>query len=367
MDTFQTLLREAEDIGFIAKPKPAINISPEHETGLKLCEELRQLPFCCDDETLHIRNPDYQSTARCCHSHIIGLPTHSATGEVMFLTPYQLDFANKVIHGRDNFGNAIEKLRGSLKMHIKKGRQMGFTEIVLRLILFFCFSRYAGSNIGIIAATNGSLARKDLRRFARLAKPIAPVVQHWVKGTSEGVCLRLVNETVVWAFSASEEAMTGDTKYKCILMDEAAKWRLQEDKPVFNSIMPIVKTNGADLYLVSTPKQPIKSFYKIDMDQEKSGFVFFVYDIYETVGNLNTKEEVDQMINASTSAEDPNQEYLCKYVAGTDSIFGTVTSDDMKGKTEWIVEDTMVSDEDDNFIEDRSDDDSIHDNKEWIE
>lgn len=363
MDTFQTLLREAEDVGWIPKPQPVINISPEHEAGLQLCEELKTLPFCCDDETLHIKNPDYQSTARCCHSHIIGLPTHSATGEVMFLTPYQLDFANKVIHGRDNFGNAIEKLRGSLKMHIKKGRQMGFTEIVLRLILFFCFTRYAGANIGIIAATNGSLARKDLRRFARLAKPISPVVEHWVKNTKEGVCLRLVNDTVIWAFSASEEAMTGDTKYKCILMDEAAKWRLTEDKPVFNSIMPIVKTNGADLYLVSTPKGPIKSFYKIDMEGEESGFVFFVYDIYETVGNLNTKAEVDEMVNASSSAEDPKQEYLCEYVAGSDSIFGTVTAQDMQGKKEWIMEES----EDDGYNEDRSEDDSIHDKGEWIE
>jgi len=317
-----------------AKQQQVVKEQDQQEVdGLKYCEYLATLPFCCDDETLHIRNPDYKETATCCHTHIIGLPTHPMTGEEMFLTTYQLDLAYKVIHGREKFGDKIAQLRHALKMHIKKGRQMGFTEIVLRLILFFCFSRYAGYNVGIIAATTGTLARKDLRRLARLLKSIPVVVSQWIKTTKEGLCLKLVNETVIWAFSASEEALTGDTKYKCIFMDEAAKWKLTNDDPVFNSIMPIVRSNGADLFLVSTTKGPIKMFYKIDMDHNDSDFTFFVYDILETIGNLYTKEEVDEML--SSSAEDPDQEYMCKYKAGRDSIFGTVKNEDKQGKTEW--------------------------------
>lgn len=321
--------------------------------GLKYCKYLSTLPFCCDDKTLHIRNPDYKETAVCCHTHIIGLPTHPMTGEEMFLTPYQLDLAYKVIHGREKYGGKIAQLRKSLKMHIKKGRQMGFTEIVLRLILFFCFSRYAGYNVGIIAATTGTLARKDLRRLARLLKSIPVVVSQWIKNTKEGLCLKLINDTAIWAYSASEEAMTGDTKYKCIFMDEAAKWKLVNDDAVFNSIMPIVRSNGADLFLVSTTKGPIKMFYKIDNNQEPD-FVFFVYDIWETKGNLYTKEEIDEMLASET--EDPDQEYLCKYKAGRDSIFGTVKDEDKQGKTEWLIDES----EDDNYKEDRSDDDDIH-------
>ncbi len=320
-------------------------------TGLKLCEELKNLPFCCTDETLHIRNPDYRYTARCCHTHIIGLPRHPATNEEMFLTPFQLDLANKVIHGRESYGDKIAQMRKALKMHIKKGRQMGFTEIVLRLILYFCFSRYAGANVAIIAATNGSLAKKDLRRLARLLKSIPSVVEQWIKSST----IRLVNGTVIEAFSATEEALTGDTKYKCIFMDEAAKWRLINDDPVFNSIMPIVRTNGADLFLVSTTKGPIKMFYKIDMDHNEKDFVFFVYDIWETKGNLYTKEEIEEMLAAT--AEDPDQEYLCKYKAGRDSIFGTVQTEDKQGMTEWLVEEDT---EDDSYTEDRSDDEEIH-------
>jgi len=267
----------------------------------------------------------------------------------MPLTPYQVDFATKVINGRLKFGDATAQMRKALKMHIKKGRQMGFTEIVLRLILHLTFSRYAGANIGIMAATNGSLAKKDLRRLALLFKSIPIVVEQWIKSNT----LRIVNGTVVEAFAASEEAMTGDTKYKAILVDESAKWRLVDDTPVFNSILPIVRTNGCDLYLVSTTKGPVKMFYKIDMDHDESDWVFFVYDIWKAEGNLYTKAEIDEMI--ASSAEDPSQEYLCEYSIGKDSIFGNVSAEDQQGMSEWLSDD----DGDDNYDEIK-DKDGIH-------
>ena len=315
---------------------------------LELCNFLGTLPFWCGDDTLHLTTSNYKHTARCCTTHIIGLPRHPATNQEMPLTPYQLDLAEKVINGRNNFGDALAQMRRALKMHIKKGRQMGFTEIVLRLILHLTFSRYAGANIGIIAATNGSLAKKDLRRLAVLFKSIPNVVEQWIKSNT----LRIINGTVIEAFAASEEAMTGDTKYKCILVDESAKWRLVDDAPVFNSILPIVRTNGCDLYLVSTTKGPVKMFYKIDMDHDESDWVFFVYDIWEAEGNLYTKAEIEDMLASST--EDPDQEYLCLYKAGRDSIFGTVSTEDQQGMAEWLDED-----EEDTYDENK-DEDGIH-------
>lgn len=282
----------------------------------------------------------------------------------MALTPFQVDCAIKIIEGRKKFGDAIAQMRRPLMMHIKKGRQMGFTEIILRVIQYLCFLRYKGANVGIIAATNGTLARKDLRRFARLFKAIPSVIKTWIRrgkmASGESFIkhntLEIVNDTVIEAFSASEESMTGDTKYKCIFMDESAKWKLVDDSPVFNSILPIVRTNGTDFFLVSTPKGPIKMFYKIDMEH-KDEFVFLVYDITHTIGNLYTKEEVDEML--ASSAEDPDQEYMTQYKAGQDSIFGAVSSEDMDGMEEWDI-DGNNDDEDDGYEEDRSDDDEIH-------
>jgi len=47
------------------------------------------------------------------------------------------------------------------------------------------------------------------------------------------------------------------------------------------------------------------------------------------------------------STGDPNQEYMCKFTIGEDSILGEVTPQDKHGKEEWIIED----EEDDNYTE----------------
>ena len=321
------------------------------QAGLDLCERLSHLTFWCGDNTLHVKNPDYTHTAQCCITHIVGLPRHPATNEEMPLTPYQIELVGEIlknkydiIHNKKIAENLLkELLHKYFFYHLNKGRQMGFTEIMLRLIQFLCFSLYAGSNIGIMAATNGNLARKDLRRFARLFLNIKPVVSQWIKS---GV-MKLVNGTVIEAFAASEEAITGDTKYKCILMDEAAKWRTVDDTPVFNSVEPIIRASGGDLFLVSTPKGPIKMFFKIT--KTKNEYIRLQYDIWHASGNLYTKQQIEQMLASATG--DPNQEYLCIFSIGENSIFGIVVKEDMQGKTEWLDED-----EDDNFVE--SDDDS---------
>ena len=279
--------------------------------------------------------------ATCCTTHIIGLPRHPATNEEMPLTPYQIDFAQKVIDGRKDFGDTMrQQMRKPLLIHLNKGRQMGFTEIVLRIILHLSFSRYAGSNIGIIAATNGNLAKKDLRRLAILYKAIPGTVQQWIKSNT----IRLVNNTVIEAFPASEEAMTGDTKYKCIFMDESGKWKLVDDTPVFNSILPIVRSNGADLLLISTPKGPVKMFYHI---HEKPGdFIRYKYDINETKGNLYTEKEIQTMLSAKDI--DTEQEYLCKFTTAQGSIFGTVTEAEKTGLSDLLLEEEE-EEENDNY------------------
>ena len=325
-------------------------------------QKLKSIPFWCDDREIHITCPDTYQQKFCCLTHVVGLPLHPATNEPMPLTPYQVDFFNRVAaHKAPKIGQSIiDALRDSHKYHVNKGRQMGFTEIVLRVIQYYCFHDYAGFKIGIIAATNGSLAKKDLRRLVRLFANIKTGVKEW-----RGSVLVLWNGTVIEAFAASEEAMTGDTKYKCIFMDEAAKWRVIDDMPIFNSIIPIVNTNGADLFLVSTPKGPIKMFY--DIHKEPKDYVKLQYDIWETKGNLYTEKQIWNMIN--NAKEDPNQEYLCKFVFGKNAVLGEVSDESrVIGEFEWdfvppvditntdktktvIIPGSTDADEDDGYIE----------------
>ena len=266
----------------------------------------------------------------CCFTHRIGLPFHKGQGKILPLTPYQVEFAMLIIANHDGLK--------AHKYHINKGRQMGFTEIALRLIQYMCLHKYANSNVGIIAATNGNLAKKDLRRFQALFKHVPVLIEEGLKNNQ----MVLVTGTVVEAFPASEEAMTGDTFYSCIFLDEAAKWKNTDDTPIFNSIVPIVIANRADLLLVSTPKGPIKSFYKIH--KNPGDYIKLRYDIWEAKGNLYSEEEINIML--AQSSLDVNQEYLTKFTFGTDAVIGEVTDEDRDEEVlEWNVE------EDDNYVE----------------
>lgn len=286
---------------------------------------LGALPEWCGDRHLHKRKANYYEVG-CCINHVIGLPRHPATGAEMPLTPFQEDFIEKVAAAK-----AGKKERAKPhKFHINKGRQMGFTEIVLRKLLYGTLTTYAGRKVGIIAGTNGDLARKDLKRMARLYRRIPWMLDKTVQGRR----LQLTNGTVIEAFPASEEAMTGDTDYAAIFLDEAAKWRLIDDEPVFNSIMPIVNTNGSDLFLVSTPKGPAKMFYTIHKDP--GDFVKFKYDIWHAKGNMYSKKQIDHML--ATAKENPEQEYLGKFVVGADSALLAVTDDMRDAGREWLAD-----------------------------
>ena len=347
---------------FLKRKHPDLFSETATAGGLQLCEKMATLPFWCGNDTLHIDNPDYQDEF-CCTNHVLGLPRHPATNEEMPLTPYQIEFANEIIRdttppsGRNTKSHKkkiIQFLKKSHFYHINKGRQMGFTEIVLRLIAHFSFTRYAGNNVGIIAGTNGHLAAKNLRRLARLYKNIPIVVSQWITNKT----FKMVNGTVFEAFSSNEESMTGDHRYKCIFMDESGKWRNVDDTPVFNSVEPIVRAAGGDLFLVSTPKGPQKMFYKIHK-AVKSEYKKLKYDIMRTLGNLYDQEQIDTMLNSATS--DKNQEYLCKFTTSEDAIFGIISDEDRgSGWTEWGQEETDDAEQDDGFEEDDSDWDDIH-------
>jgi len=337
MESFQSLLSAAKKAG-ITK---GTTTTPQELTPQQICQKMANIPFWCGDYTKHLTNDSYYNDF-CCTMHVSGLPVHPATKKEMPPTPYQLEFIEAVFQAVTKPESMTQDDWDRLEhmFHILKGRQMGFTEIVLRVIFHFCFSRYTGSKVGIIAAVNGKLANKNLRRFMQLFVHIRSVVPNGIKSS----VLSIINGTTIEAFPASEEAITGDTKYACIFMDESAKWKLVDDTPVFNSVMPIIRSNAADLFLVSTFKGPLKMFYKI-WTEKSADFVFLEYTIQRAVGNLYTREQVDKMISSST--EDPQQEYMCKASAGRDSIFGTITIDDQQGMDEWDIKEDDTPEKED--------------------
>ncbi len=279
-------------------------------------EHIAGLPFWCNNQDVNV---DGQA---CCLTHRVGLPQIRDTK--MPLADFQLEFCSSI------FDLARKKSSDlPLLIHLLKGRQMGFTEIVIRLIQYFSFNRYAGKKIGIMTGTNGDLAKKDLRRLYDLYKPIKETLM----GPLSKNMIHLKNGTSVEAFASDEEAMTGDTKYACIFLDEAAKWDMKDDTAIFNSIMPIVRTNASDLFLVSTPKGPEKMFWKIWKYDKQ--FHKFKYPITRALGSIHTNETLQEILD--NSVEDIQQEYFCEFAGAKDRVFHFDENDIVKRKAISLV------------------------------
>ena len=232
----------------------------------------------------------------------IGLPKHPATLKEQPLTAVQRGFFKEYVHPTRQ-----------CKIHLNKARQCGWTEMILRILAYHCFHKYAGGKIVIIPGTRERTTKEIFGRFKELIKNTGKIEE-------EGyLYIRLSNGTEIYGEKANPEAITGWTKIKAILMDEAAKWNLVDDTPVINAILPIVRTNKSDLFMISTPKGPRGFFYNIDMNPQ-SDFLKVKYDIHAAGAELYSDEERQKMIESSE--EDPAQEYLNQYTTGRNSIFG---------------------------------------------
>lgn len=248
-------------------------------------------------------------------NELIGMPRHPFTLQPMKLMPLQTDFY------KDYFNR-----KRQVKLHLNKSRQSGWTELILRILAFEAFHKYAGKKIIIIPGTREKTTKEIYGRFRELFKNIENEID--IDGS---LYLRLRNGTEIFGMPANVEGVSGWTKIGAFFMDEAAKWNLIDDIPVINSILPIVRTNRSDLFMISTPKGPRGFFYHIEMDE--NDFTKVKKDIRSVQGWLYSKAEIEEMINSSV--EDPNQEYLNQYTVGRDSIWAGSFN---KGNLEQIEE-----------------------------
>ena len=98
-------------------------------------------------------------------NELIGNPIHPATQEQMPLTPYQLDFFTCI------------NTSSLHKYHLNKARQMGFTELVIRILLFYALTKYSAGKIVIMAGTRLDTTKDIFQRLSTLIKNLAPYVQ----------------------------------------------------------------------------------------------------------------------------------------------------------------------------------------------
>ena len=240
---------------------------------------------------------------------LIGLPKHPQTFKPGKITKIQ----NKVYEEHIN-------IKEQVKLHLNKARQDGWTELILRALALGSFHKYANGKIIIIPGTREKTTKDIFNRYLGLYKNIPEYI---AEIGSLYMKLKPPYNTEIFGMPANPEAITGWTKIKAIFMDEAAKWNLVDDLPVINAILPIVRTNKSDLFMISTPKGPRGFFYQIEIDD--NDFTKLVIDLHEGGKELYTEEERMEMIESTQ--EDPEQEYMNKYTTGRDSIWGEVTEE----------------------------------------
>ena len=242
-----------------------------------------------------------QPKENCCFQHIIGLPRHPSTLQQMGLMPYQTEFFNYTVNTKHN------------KFHVNKSRQIGFTEIVLRILAYHCFNKYAGHKIMIVAGTREKTTKKIMQRFAELFHNIPDAIIQ----SKTDLYIKLANGTEIEGFPSNSDAIRGDTKIAAIFIDEAAHFKLIDDSVVMNAIKPIVDTNKSDLYMISTPNGMRGFFYEID--KEANDYMKLKYNIHQAIGFIYTKADAERMLKDKTL--DGEQEYLNQYTTTERSIF----------------------------------------------
>ena len=240
----------------------------------------------------------------CCFSHLVGLPQHPATLQPMKFMPHQSDLIKQSLSKKQ------------VKFHINKSRQIGLTEIVLRIIQYHSFHKYKGGKILIIAGTREKTTKTVMNRLKILFNDIHSTV----KEDKNDLRIVLKNGTEIEGKPSNSEAIRGETKIKAIVVDEAAHFALVNDSVVLDAIEPILHTNKSDIFLVSTPRGQRGFFY--DLAKSDNDYKKLQYDYNNAIGWIYTESEMNEELKRIDI--DVDQEYRCQYTSARSSIFGVI-------------------------------------------
>ena len=152
----------------------------------------------------------------------VGLPLHPATLQPMMYMPHQLDLIKQSLSDKQ------------VKFHINKSRQIGLTEIVLRIIQYHSFHKYKGGKILIIAGTREKTTKTVMLRLKSLFNEIRSTVVN----DKNDLHITLKNGTEIEGKPSNSEAIRGETKIKAVVIDESAHFAIVDDSVVLDAVEP---------------------------------------------------------------------------------------------------------------------------------
>ena len=277
---------------------PSFQTEVQSDTSLDISEQLATLTFYCGKNI---------KKDRCCFTHLIGLPEHPATMNPMKFMPHQIDLIKQSMSKKQ------------VKFHVNKSRQIGLTEIVLRIVQYHCFGKYKGGKILIIAGTREKTTKTVMLRL----KAMFNKIHSTVKDDHNVLHIVLKNGTEIEGKPSNSEAIRGETKIRAVVIDEAAHFGLVDDSVVLDAVEPILHTNKSDVFLVSTPKGQRGFFYEIS--KEDNDYKKLHYDYTNAIGWIYTAQEMDEELKRTDI--DVDQEFRCQYTSARSSIFGVITDE----------------------------------------
>lgn len=242
-------------------------------------------------------------------NEMIGLPFHPKTKQSTRIFDYQ---------------NELDRVINQYhRVLLNKSRKIGATETGLRSIAKNCFDRYAGGDIMIVAGNRQRQADRLLDRFDKLFwngfvdlnenkwKYIDIITK---KASSS---LEFFNGTTIHTFPAAPEALRGSENVICVLLDEAAHFKLVDDRVIYDALEPNIANTEGDFICISTPNGRRGFFYDLWIEDNEYYKLAQPYTV--SYGLLLSESYIKSKKNDLRI--DFEQEFNCQFTTSQNAAF----------------------------------------------
>lgn len=242
-------------------------------------------------------------------NEMIGLPLHPKTKKPTKIFDYQNEL-NRIINNYH-------------KVLLNKSRKIGATETALRSVAKNCFERYAGYDIMFVAGNRQRQADRLLTRFDKLfwngftdlnstKWSYADIITKKFSSS-----LEFFNGTTIHTFPAVPEALRGSENVICVLLDEAAHFKLLDDRVVYDALEPNIANTEGDFICISTPNGRRGFFY--DLWHEENEYYKLAQPYTVSYGLLLSESYINSKKNDLRI--DFEQEFNCQFTTSQNAAF----------------------------------------------
>jgi len=242
-------------------------------------------------------------------NEMIGLPPHPKTKMPTKIFDYQ---------------NELDRIINDYhKVLLTKSRKIGATETALRSVAKNCFERYAGYDVMFIAGNRQRQADRLLTRFDKLFWNEFTDLNGFKWSYSDIITkkssssLEFFNGTTIHTFPATPEALRGSENVICVLLDEAAHFKLLDDRVVYDALEPNIANTEGDFVCISTPNGKRGFFYDLWCEQNEYYKLAQPYTV--SYGLLLSESYIAMKKNDARI--DFEQEFNCQFTASRNAAF----------------------------------------------